>query len=339
MDSVTQLALGAAIGEGVLGRKAGRRAALWGGICATLPDLDVLYPFAGPVEELTYHRSYTHSFFILSVAAPLIFRFILKIHPETERHWRGWLLLVFLSLLTHPVLDCLTLYGTQVFLPFSDYPVSIASIFIIDPFYTLPLAGGVCCAMLMSRSGGAGHFLNSAGLIASSLYLLCGLAVKLHVNSAVESTLTEKGISGSPYLTAPTPFNIALWRVVVMEEDGYREGFYSVADGSGTVRLRGFKNQSRLLRDLDGEPDLERLKWFSRGFYGARKVENRVIFSDLRVGMAGHFPFSFEIATIKNGKVKPVAPKSVQSEIPGGFRKRLKWLFRRTFDRNAEFPD
>lgn len=339
MDSVTQLALGAAIGESVLGRKAGRRAALWGGICATLPDLDVLYPFAGPVEELTYHRSYTHSFFILSVAAPLIFRLILKIHPETKRHWRGWLLLVFLSLLTHPVLDCLTLYGTQVFLPFSDYPVSIASIFIIDPFYTLPLAGGVCCAMLMSRGRNSGRLLNNAGLIVSSLYLLCGLAVKLHVNSVVENTLAEKGISGRPYLTAPTPFNIALWRVVVMEEGGYGEGFYGVADGSGTVRLRSFKNESRLLRDLDGEPNLERLKWFSRGFYGAQKVENRVIFSDLRIGMAGHFPFSFEIATIENGKAEPVAPKSVGSEMPRDFRKRLKWLLRRMFDKNAGFPD
>jgi inner membrane protein len=44
MDTVTQIGLGAAVGEAVLGRQLGRRALLWGGICGLLPDLDVLVP-------------------------------------------------------------------------------------------------------------------------------------------------------------------------------------------------------------------------------------------------------------------------------------------------------
>lgn len=43
MDSLTQLTLGAAVGEAVLGRQVGRRAALWGGLLGTLPDLDVFW--------------------------------------------------------------------------------------------------------------------------------------------------------------------------------------------------------------------------------------------------------------------------------------------------------
>ena len=57
MDSLTQIALGAAVGEAVLGRKVGRKAALWGAVCGTLPDLDVLVPMADPVAAFTYHRS------------------------------------------------------------------------------------------------------------------------------------------------------------------------------------------------------------------------------------------------------------------------------------------
>ena len=44
MDSLTQAALGGAVGYAVLGNKVGRKAALWGAILGTLPDLDVFYP-------------------------------------------------------------------------------------------------------------------------------------------------------------------------------------------------------------------------------------------------------------------------------------------------------
>ena len=43
MDSITQAALGAAVGEGVLGRRIGNRAPIWGAVLGTLPDLDVVF--------------------------------------------------------------------------------------------------------------------------------------------------------------------------------------------------------------------------------------------------------------------------------------------------------
>ena len=42
MDSFTQIVLGAACGEAVLGRKIGNKALLFGAICGTIPDLDVI---------------------------------------------------------------------------------------------------------------------------------------------------------------------------------------------------------------------------------------------------------------------------------------------------------
>ena len=42
MDSLTQIVLGAAVGEFVLGRKVGNKAILWGAVAGTIPDLDVL---------------------------------------------------------------------------------------------------------------------------------------------------------------------------------------------------------------------------------------------------------------------------------------------------------
>ncbi|MCB0468978.1 MAG: metal-dependent hydrolase, partial [Aequorivita sp.] len=42
MDSVTQIVLGAAVGEAVLGKKIGNKAMALGAIAGTIPDLDVL---------------------------------------------------------------------------------------------------------------------------------------------------------------------------------------------------------------------------------------------------------------------------------------------------------
>lgn len=64
MDSITHAAVGAAIGEAYLGKKAGYRAAVWGCVIATTPDLDIIVnPFVDSVNELYSHRNITHSLF------------------------------------------------------------------------------------------------------------------------------------------------------------------------------------------------------------------------------------------------------------------------------------
>ena len=62
MDSLTQLTFGATCGEAIFGQKLGRKALTWGAILGALPDLDVFIPFGGPVDDLIYHRSFSHSF-------------------------------------------------------------------------------------------------------------------------------------------------------------------------------------------------------------------------------------------------------------------------------------
>jgi len=97
MDSVTQLALGAAVGEAVLGRKIGYRAALWDGLCGTIPDLDVFIPLADAVRDFTYHRSFSHSLFVLALLTPLLADVIVRIHKNTRGFKWRWYLLVYLT--------------------------------------------------------------------------------------------------------------------------------------------------------------------------------------------------------------------------------------------------
>ena len=147
MDSITQIALGAAVGEVVLGRQVGRRAMLWGGICGLFPDLDLLVPLNDAVKEFTYHRGPSHSLFVLAALTPLFVWLILKLHRHTVQSRNRWYGLVFLVFATHVLLDCFTVYGTQIFWPLKTPPIMWSTIFIIDPAYSLPLLIGVLAAL------------------------------------------------------------------------------------------------------------------------------------------------------------------------------------------------
>ena len=62
MDSITQATLGAAIGQALLGKKIGGKAAVLGAIVATIPDLDVvLLPLYDSLQRISIHRGFSHS--------------------------------------------------------------------------------------------------------------------------------------------------------------------------------------------------------------------------------------------------------------------------------------
>ena len=79
MDSFTQLTFGAACGEAILGKKAGRKALIWGAILGTLPDLDVFIPLGSPVDDFVYHRGFSHSLFLLTALSPVFAWLITKV--------------------------------------------------------------------------------------------------------------------------------------------------------------------------------------------------------------------------------------------------------------------
>ena len=306
MDPVTQVALGAAVGEATLGRKVGWRAPVWGGLCGLAPDLDVLWPFADPVSAFTWHRGYTHSFFALVLAAPLVAGAAIRIHPATRPFLRGWLLLAFLALVTHPILDCFTVYGTQVLLPFSDHPVSWSTIFVIDPAFSVPLLLGVAAALVLRRERPLGRRLNGVGLGLGVAWLALTVAIKVHVGRVIADSLPPAGIVR--YLTTPTPFNVVLWRAVAMTtDDRYLEGYYSLLDPEPAVAFVSRPAGHALLEPLRSEPAVARVAWFSRGFFAGRELGNaEIVISDLRMGFADQLAYSFVVGRREGEALVPV---------------------------------
>ncbi|AIT27875.1 metal-dependent hydrolase [Bordetella holmesii] len=152
MDSVTQAVLGAGIQATLLGRWQGRRALVYGAILATLPDLDVVISYPDPVFSMTYHRGFSHSIFVLTALAALLAWLIRKRWPGAPYFIGRLFLTVWLVLITYPLLDAFTVYGTQLFWPLAFTPESWSAVFIIDPLYTVPLLLAVLAAAAVGVS-------------------------------------------------------------------------------------------------------------------------------------------------------------------------------------------
>lgn len=311
MDSVTQFVLGAAVGEAVLGRKAGNQAVLWGGLAGTLPDLDVFIPLGDAVKDFTYHRSASHSLFVLAILTPVMVWLINKIHPASREDKGRWMLMIYLVFTTHVLLDSLTAYGTQIFWPISSIPVSWATIFIIDPLYTLPLLIGVIAALVMTRETSRGHLLNRFGLTVGSIYLSWTVFAKLTVEQQFVDQLQAQKISYQKIFTVPAPFNSLLWRAVVIDETGYYEAFYSVFDGDGQVRFRHYVSNDELLNGIEDYWPVQRLQWFSRGFYAVSLRQKDIVISDLRMGVEPDYAFQFKVGELSNPHAKPSLPQRI----------------------------
>src|SRR3989344_3076998 len=102
MDSLTQIILGASIGELVLGKKVGNKAALWGAVAGTIPDLDVFAAlFLNPAEAILFHRGFMHSILFSVLFAPVMGYLL---HLLYKKKWSiyDWTKLSFWALLTHP---------------------------------------------------------------------------------------------------------------------------------------------------------------------------------------------------------------------------------------------
>lgn len=310
MDSLTQAVLGATVGEVVLGKKVGNKAPLWGAIAGTIPDLDVVLNFfVGEVQSTLWHRTFSHSLLVLTLVTPVLGYLVFLLHRRSSAASFGdWNKLIFWGLITHPLLDSCTNYGTMIFYPLSEVRIAWRTIFIIDPLYTLPLLVGSIAVLFMAKTSLKRRRTAIVALSISTFYLLLTMLNKLNVNHIVEDNLKAQNISHEKFMTSPTFFNNLLWSVVVKEEEQYYVGYYSLLDDDQRIEFSEIPQQKELLLPYLQEADAESrelllgLIEFTEYFYALEKVENGIYLYDLRFGKisgwfeyAQDFIFSFHI--------------------------------------------
>jgi len=312
MDSVTQAALGAVVGEAVAGPRIGNRALLLGAVAGTLPDLDVLATlFAGDVERFTGHRALTHSLVVAPFAAWLLAPLCARALPRIGLARGQWLHLLLGCLVTHIMVDLCTVYGTRIFYPLSDHPFALSNLFIIDPFYTLPLLAAIIWVLAVRRAPGTRRRATLAALALSTAYLVTGLALKVHAGQVFADALAERGVEHRGIKTMNTPFNIVLWRALAVTDDGYWQGWYSVlAPEAPPVLEKTPAHPERASLDAlaADSPELARLMDFSRGYYFYEDGDDGVDWVDLRMGAGSLYMFRFRVAERDGGDLLPTSP-------------------------------
>jgi inner membrane protein len=293
MDSISQAALGAAIGEVILGKKLRNKAAFLGAIVATIPDLDViLVPFYDNMERISIHRGYSHSI-VFTIIAALGITFVLKRMKLFEEvsfqrtYWFSWL-----TLITHLLLDTFTSYGTQLFLPFSNYRASFDSINIVDPLYTLPLLAGLFLSLYWFKNSPNRSKYTTWALVVSTAYLLGTLAVKQSVELEIKQNLSAQSISYESLKTVPVAFGSLNWYGVAKSKDSLYLGKYSNWERN-KVNFEAFPINDALLRGLDQEL-VSTLKWFAKEQYVVAQTGNKVRFYNLQCDMQGVQDFGDE---------------------------------------------
>ncbi|WP_053977625.1 metal-dependent hydrolase [Mangrovimonas xylaniphaga] len=337
MDSVTQIVLGAACGELALGKKIGNKALLFGAIGGTIPDLDVYVGrlfYSNEIDIMMFHRGFMHSFLFCLIGTFAFGWLVYKLYDNGKRKdttsLKDWFWLFGLSLFTHPMLDCFTPYGTQLFTPFSNYRVAFNNISVVDLGYTLPFLICMIVVMFYKRSNVKRLFWTKLGLGLSSFYMVLTLMNKVYMNSVFEKSFKEGNITFSRFRTQPTFFNNILWYGIAEGENNYYVGYYSLLDSEAKVDNIMELPKHHDLIDMQ-HPDIKQLSLFSDGYFNLKKMDNNEIrYNDLR------YPFFnpndrnssiFKFMLMKEGErwnIKSVDHESPKREDFEAFLKRLK---------------
>jgi len=348
MDSVSQIVLGAAVGEVVLGKRLGNKAMFWGAVGGTIPDLDVITkPVMTELQSLAFHRGISHSITFAVIGglffgwliyklyespySQQILRMILSLflscipisivyflfgndwnpylvalvafgaaggiyvllsarsagNPKIKENvsLRKWQWMFFLAFLTHALLDTCTMYGTQLFLPFSNYRAAISCISVADPFgYTIPFIIFLLIASRYLRTDPRRQKWAWAGIIFSTFYLCLTYINMQYVKGVFKEQMAEQGITYHRYITGPTIFSNFLWNMTAESEDRFYQANYSILDTSPIEFVAIDKNHD-LLEDRDTDETIKTLRWFSKDYYSViRRKDGRLQFNDLRYG-------------------------------------------------------
>src|SRR5690606_30894258 len=139
MDSLTHIVLGACIGEAALSKKVGKKALLLGAFAQSFPDIDGLASlWLSPTENLLFHRSLTHSFLFVLLAASLLAWTVNRFFPSLRLSQLKLTGFFILQLGLPILLDTCNAYGTQLLWPFRSNRFSFDVLFVAGPFFFFP---------------------------------------------------------------------------------------------------------------------------------------------------------------------------------------------------------
>ena len=341
MDSISQIALGAGVGELVLGKKIGNKALLIGAIAGTVPDLDVfvnMFVHLSESEALHIHRSYSHAA-VPQLFIALPFTYLTYILFKRKIAFSRWYLLWYLCFLTHTLLDCCTTYGTQLFLPFSNFLVGLNNISVVDPLYTIPFLLLLIILLFYNKESRTRRIIAWLSVIISTAYIGYSTINKFQSEKFFKQALQQQKIEYTTLSTSPTLFTSWLWNMVAYNDSMIYVSEYSVFQKSQEATIHAYKRNLDLLNESKSSDAVKTLLWFSQGKYFVQKGTNDTLdFFNIKWGRGDYtqtnpadaFRYYVKIYKDKNGNYDfaSVEPKFKRRDI----KKYFSLVWHRIFD-------
>lgn len=288
MDTITHIALGACIGEAVAGKRIGKKALIAGALAQNIPDIDVVSAlWMDPSSSVLAHRGLTHSFLFVVVFS-VISAWLIDRRSGGPSGFKFWFGFLTLQLLVHVVLDTFNAYGTGWFEPFSHHRFSFHGLFVIDPFFLLPVGLAAILLIIWKSTHPKRAYLAWVAILLSASYLAYAMLNKSIIERSVKIAIQNSHIQANKYFITPTPFNAWLWFFAVSVDKGSFVGYHSIFDGDDIpVEFHFFPRNDSLLALGDDPDQVKRLVRFSQGFYTVESQSDTVAFNDLRFGQVG----------------------------------------------------
>jgi inner membrane protein len=234
VDNLCHTLVGAAIGEAGL-KRATPLATATLLIGANLPDVDaVTYVFSDAPTSFAFRRGWTHGVLAMAVLPLLLAgamlawdRFVRRRRkPEkTPARFRPLLLLAFVSVLSHPLLDFLNTYGVRFLYPFSRRWFYGDALFIVDPWVWTALAFGTVWSATRRRRRRARPEGPACVLLGLTAVYMAAMLVSSAVGRGlVRRAAQDGGLSPGRAIVSPQALD-PLRRTVSLEvPGGYRVG-------------------------------------------------------------------------------------------------------------------
>jgi len=232
-------------------------------IAATFPDIDYLSFWINPLSFIAeWHRSITHSLFMAPIWGIFLTAIILVVVPRLRGSARLVFLYSIVGIVSHILLDILTVYGTEIFYPFSEWLISLTTTFVIDPYLTIIIAISLLISLkIHSRS------IAITGIALVLVYVtfqwhLKQTAIQIAVNHGASQIETN-----SDTFALPQPFSPFHWRIIVRNKNEYSTALLDISGMS--KKLETGHKRNRWLAMVSAYKSPTDLHWEHYSLYGS----------------------------------------------------------------------
>ena len=228
MDNLCHTLVGAAFGEAGLKRRTrfGNATLM---IASNLPDIDVLV-FATGTPSVAFRRGWTHGVLADLLLPPLLTAAMIWFARRRPARGDGppirpreILLLAYLGVTVHVLMDLLNNYGVRLLMPFSQHWFYGDVLFIIDPWLWIMLGAGVWLARMWKSP------LSARNALAIALVYVVAMIVGARAARA-EIIDRWQQVAGQPpraVMVGPMPVTPMQRQVIVDAGDHYETGTFS----------------------------------------------------------------------------------------------------------------